>query len=158
MLVSESTEGRRGEALEDSANLWLGVEVQAGKARCGLPGMKRPLTPEHHLLENRKTGMQLVNHAEEKEPSDGPTDLQRIQEKKKLLYSLCEACNIQLYSAAQAQVHYNGKSHLKRVKQLNNGKIPPSAPAASSTGRLSRHDGPKWGGSREPDETPKTGL
>uniref|UniRef100_A0A8C4S4X9 Zinc finger protein 385B n=2 Tax=Erpetoichthys calabaricus TaxID=27687 RepID=A0A8C4S4X9_ERPCA len=96
--------------------------------------MKRPLTPEHHLLENLKTGTQLVNHAEEKEPSNGPTDLQRIQEKKKLLYSLCEACNIQLYSAAQAQVHYNGKSHLKRVKQLNNGKIPPSAPAAFSTG------------------------
>uniref|UniRef100_A0A671NAD9 U1-type domain-containing protein n=1 Tax=Sinocyclocheilus anshuiensis TaxID=1608454 RepID=A0A671NAD9_9TELE len=52
------------------------------------------------------------------------TDGHRRSEKKKLLYSLCEVCNIQLHSAAQAQVHYNGKSHLKRVKQLNNGELP----------------------------------
>ncbi|XP_051566079.1 zinc finger protein 385B-like isoform X3 [Myxocyprinus asiaticus] len=51
-------------------------------------------------------------------------DMQLQQEKKKVLYSLCEVCNIQLHSAAQAQVHYNGKSHLKRVKQLNNGELP----------------------------------
>ncbi|XP_066571810.1 zinc finger protein 385D isoform X3 [Amia ocellicauda] len=30
-------------------------------------------------------------------------------------------CNIQLHSPAQAQIHYNGKSHMKRIKLLNNG-------------------------------------
>uniref|UniRef100_W5MHB9 Zinc finger protein 385B n=1 Tax=Lepisosteus oculatus TaxID=7918 RepID=W5MHB9_LEPOC len=61
-------------------------------------------------------------------------DAQINQEKKKLLFSLCEVCNIQLNSAAQAQVHYNGKSHLKRVKQLNNGTLPPATiPSSSAT-------------------------
>ncbi|NWY92859.1 Z385B protein, partial [Loxia curvirostra] len=69
-------------------------------------------------------------------------DCQLSKEKKKILFSFCEVCNIQLNSAAQAQVHYNGKSHLKRVKQLNNGKLPTStAPgtwfASTSTGTTS---------------------
>ncbi|KAK9537998.1 hypothetical protein VZT92_005563 [Zoarces viviparus] len=33
-------------------------------------------------------------------------------------YSLCEVCNLQLTSSAQAQLHYNGRSHLRRVRQL----------------------------------------
>uniref|UniRef100_A0A8C2XH11 Zinc finger protein 385B n=1 Tax=Cyclopterus lumpus TaxID=8103 RepID=A0A8C2XH11_CYCLU len=33
-------------------------------------------------------------------------------------YSLCEVCNLQLASSAQAQLHYNGRSHLRRVRQL----------------------------------------
>ncbi|NXA48854.1 Z385B protein, partial [Nothocercus julius] len=70
--------------------------------------------------------------------SDRP-DCQLNKEKKNVLFSFCEVCNIQLNSAAQAQVHYNGKSHLKRMKQLNNGKLPAStAPgtlfASTSTG------------------------
>lgn len=36
-------------------------------------------------------------------------------------YSLCEVCNLQLTSAAQAQLHYNGRSHLRRVRQLQAG-------------------------------------
>uniref|UniRef100_A0A3P9N9B4 Zinc finger protein 385B n=1 Tax=Poecilia reticulata TaxID=8081 RepID=A0A3P9N9B4_POERE len=31
-------------------------------------------------------------------------------------------CNLQLTSAAQAQLHYNGRSHLRRVKQLQAGQ------------------------------------
>ncbi|NWW93315.1 Z385C protein, partial [Rhynochetos jubatus] len=46
------------------------------------------------------------------------------REKKHQSFTLCEVCNIQLNSAAQAQVHYNGKSHQKRLKQLNKGKMP----------------------------------
>ncbi|XP_069051175.1 zinc finger protein 385D isoform X3 [Lepisosteus oculatus] len=45
-------------------------------------------------------------------------------EDKQPSLTLCELCNIQLNSAAQAQIHYNGKSHIKRIKQLNNGHIP----------------------------------
>uniref|UniRef100_A0A3B3QE68 Zinc finger protein 385B n=1 Tax=Paramormyrops kingsleyae TaxID=1676925 RepID=A0A3B3QE68_9TELE len=65
------------------------------------------------------------------EAGDGAAELRLTQEKKKLLFSLCEVCNIQLNSAAQAQVHYNGKSHLKRVKQLNNGELPPAGSPAN---------------------------
>lgn len=49
------------------------------------------------------------------------------KEKKKSLFSFCDVCNIQLNSAAQAQVHYDGKSHRKRVKQLSDGQPPPPA-------------------------------
>lgn len=51
------------------------------------------------------------------------------RERKQRSYTLCEVCNIQLNSAAQAQIHYNGKSHQKRLKQISNGKMP------SNTGR-----------------------
>ncbi|NXI64460.1 Z385B protein, partial [Anseranas semipalmata] len=76
---------------------------------------------------------------EEKGLRNDRQDYQLSKEKKKILFSFCEVCNIQLNSAAQAQVHYNGKSHLKRVKQLNNGKLPTNtAPgtlfASTSTG------------------------
>ncbi|NWW99572.1 Z385B protein, partial [Caloenas nicobarica] len=76
---------------------------------------------------------------EEKGLRNDRQDYQLSKEKRKILFSFCEVCNIQLNSAAQAQVHYNGKSHLKRVKQLNNGKLPTSpAPgtlfASTSTG------------------------
>ncbi|KAF6362429.1 zinc finger protein 385B [Rhinolophus ferrumequinum] len=58
--------------------------------------------------------------------NDRPED-QLSKEKKKILFSFCDVCNIQLNSAAQAQVHYNGKSHRKRVKQLNDGQPQPAA-------------------------------
>ncbi|XP_034566935.1 zinc finger protein 385C isoform X1 [Notolabrus celidotus] len=46
------------------------------------------------------------------------------RERKHRSYTLCEVCNIQLNSPAQAQIHYNGKSHQKRLKQISNGKMP----------------------------------
>ncbi|NWH30737.1 Z385B protein, partial [Chloropsis hardwickii] len=74
---------------------------------------------------------------EEKGLRNDRQDYQLSKEKKKILFSFCEVCNIQLNSAAQAQVHYNGKSHLKRVKQLNNGKLPTStAPGTFHSAQL----------------------
>ncbi|XP_031442133.1 zinc finger protein 385B isoform X2 [Clupea harengus] len=95
--------------------------------------MKTPLSPTQ-LFDNGRFCFPYGACLEVKEvlQGDGQADMQLQQEKKKLLFSLCEVCNIQLNSAAQAQVHYNGKSHLKRVKQLNNGEMPP----ATSTGPL----------------------
>ncbi|CAO2596918.1 Zinc finger protein 385B [Lemmus lemmus] len=61
--------------------------------------------------------------------NDRPGD-QCNKEKKKILFSFCDVCNIQLNSAAQAQVHYDGKSHRKRVKQLSDGQPPPPAPGS----------------------------
>ncbi|XP_060036205.1 uncharacterized protein LOC132535238 [Erinaceus europaeus] len=43
------------------------------------------------------------------------------REKKHASFTLCNVCNIQLNSAAQAQIHYHGKSHQKRLKQLCKG-------------------------------------
>lgn len=51
------------------------------------------------------------------------------RERKQRSYTLCEVCNIQLNSAAQAQIHFNGKSHQKRLKKVSHGKTP------SNTGR-----------------------
>lgn len=45
------------------------------------------------------------------------------RERKHTNFTLCNVCNIQLNSAAQAQIHYNGKSHQKRLKQLSNGMV-----------------------------------
>lgn len=108
--------------------------------------MKTPLSPTQ-LFENGRLCFPYGACLEVKElrtvVADGQADMQQLQqqqhpqqpqqqEKKKLLFSLCEVCNIQLNSAAQAQVHYNGKSHLKRVKQLNNGEMPPASSTATA--------------------------
>ncbi|XP_035472472.2 zinc finger protein 385C isoform X1 [Scophthalmus maximus] len=56
-----------------------------------------------------------------------PSALHRAKrERKQRSYTVCEVCNIQLNSAAQAQIHYSGKSHQKRLKQISNGKTPSS--------------------------------
>ncbi|XP_030619923.1 zinc finger protein 385D isoform X2 [Delphinapterus leucas] len=54
-----------------------------------------------------------------------PDDFEEKPErgKKHNNFTLCNVCNIQLNSAAQAQIHYNGKSHQKRLKQLSNGMV-----------------------------------
>ncbi|KAM8933957.1 zinc finger protein 385B isoform 1-T1 [Pelodytes ibericus] len=87
--------------------------------------MKRPLSPDYVHENGKISTAMFLRCFEEKVTWNDRTDYSN--EKKKILYSLCEVCNIQLNSAAQAQIHYNGKSHLKRVKQLNNGKPPPPA-------------------------------
>ncbi|NWU24516.1 Z385C protein, partial [Dyaphorophyia castanea] len=68
-----------------------------------------------------ESAVQLVEEASC--PSSQPEQRMK-REKKHQSFTLCEVCNIQLNSAAQAQIHYNGKSHQKRLKQLNKGKMP----------------------------------
>ncbi|KAM6312101.1 zinc finger protein 385C [Podargus strigoides] len=91
--------------------------LQAAAEPGGWAGMKRPLSPAHPP----ETGGRLVAAA-----SGSPSQPeQRVKrEKKHQSFTLCEVCNIQLNSAAQAQIHYNGKSHQKRLKQLHRGKVP----------------------------------
>lgn len=50
-----------------------------------------------------------------------PLNTRPKQERKHRSYTVCEVCNIQLNSAAQAQIHYNGKTHQKRLKHMNSG-------------------------------------
>ncbi|NWY47474.1 Z385C protein, partial [Sylvia atricapilla] len=82
-----------------------------------------------------------VQLAEEASCPPSQPEQRMKREKKHQSFTLCEVCNIQLNSAAQAQIHYNGKSHQKRLKQLNKGKMPaaqvltllfPSAPPGPS--------------------------
>ncbi|XP_052578963.1 zinc finger protein 385B isoform X2 [Peromyscus californicus insignis] len=99
--------------------------------------MKYSLSPDNHCEDGIMNMATFLRGFEEKGlKSDRPGD-QFSKEKKKILFSFCDVCNIQLNSAAQAQVHYDGKSHRKRVKQLNDGQPPPPAqgsgpPLASS--------------------------
>ncbi|XP_073489855.1 zinc finger protein 385B isoform X2 [Aquarana catesbeiana] len=93
--------------------------------------MKRPLSPEHTPENGRMSTAMFLRCFEEKVTWTDNSECQFSNEKKKIFYSLCEVCNIQLNSAAQAQIHYNGKSHLKRVKQLNNGKLPSGTSSGS---------------------------
>ncbi|KAM5280008.1 zinc finger protein 385B isoform 3-T3 [Ctenodactylus gundi] len=81
-----------------------------------------------NILENGTMNMAtFLRGFEEKGIKCDRPDEQSSKEKKKILFSFCEVCNIQLNSAAQAQVHYNGKSHRKRVRQLSDGQPPPPA-------------------------------
>lgn len=94
--------------------------------------MKHPVNPDHILEDGIMNPSAFLRGLEEKGLRSDRPACQLSKEKKKILFSFCEVCNIQLNSATQAQVHYNGKSHLKRVKQLNNGKLPSN----TSTGTL----------------------
>uniref|UniRef100_A0A4W4GIQ8 U1-type domain-containing protein n=1 Tax=Electrophorus electricus TaxID=8005 RepID=A0A4W4GIQ8_ELEEL len=46
-------------------------------------------------------------------------DPQQKRERKQQTLTLCEVCNIQLNSRAQAQMHYNGKTHQRRLHKAN---------------------------------------
>lgn len=111
--------------------------------------MKRPYSPSALLnteLDGRRFSSGLDVQMDDETNSDGraegavldqrslglslPSALHKPKrEGKRRRYMLCEVCNIQLNSAAQAQVHYNGKSHQKRLKQISTGKV------SSNTGR-----------------------
>ncbi|XP_037545197.1 zinc finger protein 385C [Nematolebias whitei] len=58
------------------------------------------------------------------------------RERKQRTYTVCEVCNIQLNSSAQAQIHYNGKSHQKRLKKISHGKMPNSTGTSAQGGPL----------------------
>ncbi|XP_044922700.1 zinc finger protein 385B isoform X4 [Mustela nigripes] len=89
--------------------------------------MRYSLSPNNYPEDGIMNMATFLRGYEEKGiKNDRPED-QLSKEKKKILFSFCEVCNIQLNSAAQAQVHYNGKSHRKRVKQLSDGQPPPPA-------------------------------
>ncbi|RXM35573.1 Zinc finger protein 385B [Acipenser ruthenus] len=82
--------------------------------------MKRPLSPTPlggNGLSGAGSDLGGVT-----EPHPTSSEQRAKREKKHQTYTLCEVCNIQLNSLAQAQIHYNGKSHQKRLKQINKGK------------------------------------
>ncbi|XP_059962792.1 zinc finger protein 385B [Mesoplodon densirostris] len=110
--------------------------------------MKYSLSPDNYPEDGIMNMATFLRGFEDKGiKNDRPED-QLSKEKKKILFSFCEVCNIQLNSAAQAQVHYNGKSHRKRVKQLSDGQPPPpaqgSGPPLASSSTYTSTDNQGW--------------
>nr|XP_033716292.1 zinc finger protein 385B isoform X1 [Tursiops truncatus] len=110
--------------------------------------MKYSLSPDNYPEDGIMNMATFLRGFEDKGiKNDRPED-QLSKEKKKILFSFCEVCNIQLNSAAQAQVHYNGKSHRKRVKQLSDGQPPPpaqgSGPPLASPSTYTSTDNQGW--------------
>ncbi|KAK1798436.1 hypothetical protein P4O66_007893, partial [Electrophorus voltai] len=82
----------------------------------GTVGVKRPSSPvdSKALVEDTRPEGVSSDRVELTGLDAPPTDTHRS-------YMLCEVCNIQLNSAAQAQIHYNGKTHQKRLKYISSG-------------------------------------
>ncbi|KPP77101.1 hypothetical protein Z043_103495 [Scleropages formosus] len=83
------------------------------------PGMKRGFSPAGPLRSSPSPERGPRSGAGHR---SGTLEHRPKRERKHKTYTLCEVCNIQLNSAAQAQIHYNGKSHQKRLKQISSGK------------------------------------
>ncbi|XP_032890969.1 zinc finger protein 385C isoform X2 [Amblyraja radiata] len=97
-------------------------------------GVKRPLSPPLPP-ESGDADASLVNEDVTELQSVTPDSAQK-RERKLQTFTLCGVCNIQLNSAAQAQIHYNGKSHQKRLKKLHNGKLSTSQGSTGQSNSL----------------------
>ncbi|XP_059410634.1 zinc finger protein 385D isoform X1 [Carassius carassius] len=97
----------------------LGSEDHGGTRKRNITGMKRPLSPveDGSLTGHEGVSSEGVEFTRQDAP---PINSRPKRERKHRSYTLCEVCNIQLNSAAQAQIHYNGKTHQKRLKHINN--------------------------------------
>ncbi|CAB1431556.1 unnamed protein product [Pleuronectes platessa] len=84
-----------------------------------LLGMKTPLSPPRLFAFG---GMCQKLMEAPSPPSISLSVLQTPSPGQGGAYSLCEVCNLQLTSDAQAQLHYNGRSHLRRVRQIQAGE------------------------------------
>uniref|UniRef100_A0A670K9V3 C2H2-type domain-containing protein n=1 Tax=Podarcis muralis TaxID=64176 RepID=A0A670K9V3_PODMU len=98
-------------------------KLLAAQAQPGSETMKKPWSPNPSQDNVPYTANFTCFHEREGEADLTPDDSEekKEREKKHSSFTLCNVCNIQLNSAAQAQIHYNGKSHQKRLKQLSNG-------------------------------------
>nr|XP_034985043.1 zinc finger protein 385D isoform X7 [Zootoca vivipara] len=98
-------------------------KLLAAQAQPGSETMKKPWSPNPSQDSVPYTANFTCFHEREGEADLTPDDSEekKEREKKHSSFTLCNVCNIQLNSAAQAQIHYNGKSHQKRLKQLSNG-------------------------------------
>lgn len=55
---------------------------------------------------------------EEKMVSDGHRAKRERRQSSSGSATVCQVCNIQLNSSAQAQIHYRGKTHQRRLRRL----------------------------------------
>ncbi|ERE68439.1 zinc finger protein [Cricetulus griseus] len=110
----------------------LGFLGNKGPASVGKTGMKRPLSPSPSSEKEPPTT------AASECPPHSPESSKPKRERKQPSYTLCDVCNIQLNSAAQAQVHCGGRAHQRRLRQLSLGKTStgPAGPASSAPSPL----------------------
>ncbi|XP_061442257.1 zinc finger protein 385D isoform X4 [Rhineura floridana] len=110
--------------MKSSAGGWR-EKLLGAKAQSKSETMKKPWSPNSSQDNVPYTAKFTCFHERESEADLTPDDSEekKAREKKHTSFTLCNVCNIQLNSAAQAQIHYNGKSHQKRLKQLSNGNL-----------------------------------
>lgn len=100
-------------------------------------GMKRPLSPSPPGEKEPP-----ISGATECPPR--PPELPKPKrERKRPSYTLCDVCNIQLNSAAQAQVHCGGRAHQRRLRQLSLGKTPTGPGQCGGAMLLQAPSGPR---------------
>ncbi|XP_039769417.1 zinc finger matrin-type protein 3-like [Ornithorhynchus anatinus] len=90
--------------------------------------MKRPLSPSPPTEPDPPGGPAPPGSAEC--PPGPPEPPRAKRERKRPTYTLCDLCNVQLNSAAQAQTHYSGKAHLKRLRQQRRASRAPLGQAS----------------------------
>ncbi|XP_042576394.1 zinc finger protein 385D-like isoform X2 [Cyprinus carpio] len=100
----------------------LGSEDHGETRKRNITGMKRPLSPVEDRSLTEQTGHEGVSSegVEFTRQDAPPINSRPKRERKHRSYTLCEVCNIQINSSSQAQIHYNGKTHQKRLKHINN--------------------------------------
>ncbi|KAK5906014.1 hypothetical protein CgunFtcFv8_001917 [Champsocephalus gunnari] len=81
--------------------------------------MKRPKSPDP--LESIPTPRSQEEDEEEEEEERKLASVHRAKRERRQGSSsatMCQVCNIQLNSSAQAQIHYRGKTHQRRLRRL----------------------------------------
>ncbi|XP_034070163.1 zinc finger protein 385D-like isoform X2 [Gymnodraco acuticeps] len=84
--------------------------------------MKRPKSPDP--LESIPTPRSQEDEEEEEEEEEEERKLASVHRAKRerrqgsSSATMCQVCNIQLNSSAQAQIHYRGKTHQRRLRRL----------------------------------------
>lgn len=85
--------------------------------------MKRPKTSdwmESSPLPKSQEGQEEEEEEEDEEERRMGAGLKAKRERRQGSGSatVCQVCNIQLNSSAQAQIHYRGKTHQRRLRRL----------------------------------------
>ncbi|KAL3051528.1 hypothetical protein OYC64_001719 [Pagothenia borchgrevinki] len=83
--------------------------------------MKRPKSPDP--LESSPPPRSQEGHEEEEDEEEERklASVHRAKRERRQGSSsatMCQVCNIQLNSSAQAQIHYRGKTHQRRLRRL----------------------------------------
>ncbi len=84
------------------------------------PDMKRPKSPDW-LDSSPPPKSQEEEEEEEDEEERRVAAVHRAKRERRQGSSsatMCQVCNIQLNSSAQAQIHYRGKTHQRRLRRL----------------------------------------
>ncbi|KAK5850916.1 hypothetical protein PBY51_001752 [Eleginops maclovinus] len=83
--------------------------------------MKRPKTPDpldSSAPPRSQDGQEEEDDEEEETKVASVHRAKRERRQGSSSATMCQVCNIQLNSSAQAQIHYRGKTHQRRLRRL----------------------------------------